>query len=641
MAGIDTNSTSTRSEPNPARSEIDSTRFRQTLELLASWPDPATVVPVVAAGLEDASTQDEALDLLLSLSEHRAPREIIRRYDQLHESQKARARSERGADLEVAAEQLLRSSRAQTRQNVGAFLEDCLCSGSPNWSKELSSLLILVDDPQIAVRRQAREAFFKGIARVDSDSLRKILTPQHPILIGLTILLRRFEQHEDRNVITSLFQAGPHGIDALSRAISDGWRVQVKILELLNPEKRGAVPAPLALAAVLRWLTSPLPRVREEARRIARDRTDAAFLSEAARTLSQLEAQDEKSQAALRYFRWEALPLEDFAQLPETQQLLVIGLIQTFTEDRAGRLSRFLGVSSSRVRKQILQVLREHSLAPPREHLLPLLRSEDPEIQRLATDQLDPEEDPSVYPDLIEQLKSETPQVRELAQKKLTGHGFDLFREVGTKLSRGEQRQFVRLVERIDTYFYAEIRRTLKSGDEAAVILALRCTEEVSRLEPLEDALFDLTVTPNPRIRATLTRPLVRVGEQAAIHYLRLFTRDLDHRVVANAIEALVDLRDPGARAVLIEFRRHGNPRVRINALLGLHQLGDSTAAVELTQLASPRTPGPFLRSARWGLSQIGGESEPEIPMRGQLHPEDRQPASGFDRPEIEEVNFG
>ncbi len=122
----------------------------------------------------------------------------------------------------------------------------------------------------------------------------------------------------------------------------------------------------------------------------------------------------------------------------------------------------------------------------------------------------------------------------------------------------------------------------------------------------VKDGIFDLTVSPSARVRATLTRALAYTRREASLHYLRIFLSDPDPRVVANSVETFGVVDDPHLSPWLEGLRAHPHNRVRSNTLLVLARWGDGNAREDLRRLA--RSPSPAMRaSADWAWAQLEG----------------------------------
>lgn len=230
----------------------------------------------------------------------------------------------------------------------------------------------------------------------------------------------------------------------------------------------------------------------------------------------------------------------------------------------------------------------------------------DEEIQSLATELISLQAGRPAFRLLTQQLSSDNADVRSIAQRKLSGQSLAFYFNAHESLSPEERRASLRVLARVDLHFHGQLRRALRSSDEKTVVQALATLLELEDMSPVEDSLYDLTVSPSPKVRATLARALGRSPGDKEGHYLRLFLDDDDTRVVANAVETLGQAHDPRFVPILKNLSNHENHRVRCNALLALHQQGDPDAEDELRLLTQPTTSSNAMRTAAaWALSQM------------------------------------
>ncbi|MCA8963020.1 MAG: hypothetical protein KDC38_21000, partial [Planctomycetes bacterium] len=250
--------------------------MRRTLDTLSRSPERNLVVPILASALGEPGLSGAALALLRVAPETRAPREIIRHYDRLDAEERRSLQEGTRGRLLVACQQLLRSDHTQTRTNIARFAADVLDESPASWGEVLPVLLLLIDDPRHAVRSAARQAFIAGLSRVDPADFRARSDARSPVTNGLAVLLRRFDQHEDPQLISVLFRLGSVGHDLLGRAIGEAWGAAPMIVERAESTRDDLDGV---VTAVIRWLRSPFRSTRDAARGIVRGRTDAEFLT--------------------------------------------------------------------------------------------------------------------------------------------------------------------------------------------------------------------------------------------------------------------------------------------------------------------------------------------------------------------------
>ena len=154
--------------------------------------------------------------------------------------------------------------------------------------------------------------------------------------------------------------------------------------------------------------------------------------------------------------------------------------------------------------------------------------------------------------------------VRSAAQRKLSGQSLELLFNSFDGLSSAERRQLVPILEKIDVHFAGQLRRALHSTTEQETVRALRIVIDSQRVPDVEESLFDLTVSPSARVRATLARTFESTSREPALHYLRLYLGDPDARVIANSVETLGRIGDRRAASWLEPLRTHATHRVRV-----------------------------------------------------------------------------
>jgi len=592
------------------------TIVQRTLEILKKSPERELAVPILGSALGETDLSRPALEILRAAPETRAPREIIRHYDQLNETDQRSLQEGMRGRLLVACHQLLRSDQTRTRGNIAAFATHVLEASPDSWPDVLPILLVLIDDPRHGVRETARRSFVTGLKRLDGAELAKAGSARNPVINGLTVLIRRFDQHHDIDLIESLFHMGNPGHDLLARAVGEKWDAAEAIQ---NVAKSNSAHLGVVIGALFRWLRSPFKTTRECARSILRGRTDAEFLEGVA---DRLEARigtgegdpnrrSEEDYPVYRHIRWDLLPAKKITSLSDNTLLRIIGYLQGSggtAEERGSRLASLLPHAQGSIQLEILHLLREYPTVGLVDPLAPLLESPDPAIQQSATELLEADGTPQVFQLLIRQLSSSNDDVRAAAQRKLSGQSLPILFDAFHELAPSTRSELLPLLDRVDLHFTGQLRRALRSGEERDTVLALRTVIEGHKVSELEDNLLDLTVSPSPKIRATLARALAHVSREVGLHYLRLFLTDSNPRVVANAVECLADLGDSRSASMIGELREHDDPRVRVNSLVALDRLGDRSARLMLRSLANREGTDPLTKSATWGLAQLENE---------------------------------
>lgn len=599
--------------------------WEQTFAGLLEFDDPEPMVPVLASALTEPELAPPALDRLLGLPISRAPREVIRKFHYLSDAHRQHAIERGSPRLIAAAQQLVNSDHVQTRTNVAMLLSLGLANERVVWDASVPVLLALIDDPKVAVRDEARKAFLSGLERQPrievprgsrfvtargADLHNPSAVASNPVLRGLSILLRRLDQHRDERVIHRLIERGISGFEIIGKSLAEDRESVRKGVEKTLSLPRDAADWTGPIEALFHWLRSPFSATRDVARKTLRERQDSPFLSEVARRLERETGGDrDREYPIYRHIRWDLLPAASFVELSlSTQQRLIhyIEASHESPEERSRRLSRLLPMATPELQRDVLSALKEQGTGGVFEELTIVLDSDDPEIQLLATELLEPDGSRLAFTHLVKQLGSPHERVRTAAQKKLAGQSLAIFLSSFDSLAVRERRTLLPILAKVDLHFFGQLRRALRSSDEERSILAIRTVLDGGWVSEMEETLFDLTVSPNPKIRATLANAFKDTSAEASSHYLRLFLSDPDPRVVANSIETLDSMDSPRAPTWFAEFRQHSTPRVRANSLLALSRRGDRSARNELESLAQGSS-SEFQRSARWALSELQG----------------------------------
>ncbi len=577
------------------------------MTVLENYPDLDVVVPVLASALQEARLRGRALGFLLASPSTRAPREIVRGFHRLDRSERRAALDGTPVRLLDAARQLLRSERTRTRANVASVARLLLEGDRARIPAVLPLLLLLFDDPQAQVADEARQTFMTAIlAGADPTPV----GPRDPIFQGLVLLLERYPSHGDADVIRALFAIGPHGADLLARAVGEGWAASTAAILIADEKIDDEAIMAARVSGIFRWLDSPFLPAREAARELLRERIDTPFLRAAAR---RLESPDPELRAreypVYRRMHWDELPAEDLSRFHPETLLRMAGYLALSGDppaERARRVAALLPAVAGAARQELLRRLKELPNDELLAALAPVLDDPSLENQLLATDMLPLRGERRGYLLMIRQLRSPFGEVRELAQRRLGGRSLALYLGAFDTLGHAERGAMLELLRKIDPTFLPQLRRALRATEEETVILALRAVREIDDAAELEDGLLDLTVTPNPRIRATLTRALRRVAPEPRLHYLRLFLGDADARVVANAAETLGELRDARALPWLEALAAHASARVRANALVARVRSGDPLARAALERVGASAPEGSAeAASAAWALAQL------------------------------------
>jgi hypothetical protein len=92
---------------------------------------------------------------------------------------------------------------------------------------------------------------------------------------------------------------------------------------------------------------------------------------------------------------------------------------------------------------------------------------------------------------------------------------------------------------------------------------------------------------------------------RGSLNWIEKRLQETDNRVRANAIEAIWGLDTQEARDLLVLASRDVNNRVVGNALVGLYRLGESLPLADLVKMAAHESP-VFRRTAAWAMGETG-----------------------------------
>ncbi|MFN0059126.1 MAG: HEAT repeat domain-containing protein [Planctomycetota bacterium] len=585
------------------------TGLEQTLALLTSHKDAALAAAVLADGLNEPEIAPHAVASLCANNDARSARELLRHYHNLSPTARVEVCRSQARRLLGAAHQLLGSDRAQSRQNIAMAALDLLTNSDLRWSELLSTWLVLVDDPAPPVRDAARETFLAALKTHGHSAT--TIGPRDPTLQTLSILLRGFESHGDARVLAALFERGVAGADLLARAIGENWPVAPRLKSAFDLMVKSDTADTRALVdGLFRWLNCPYPLSRECARNLLRSGRSPLFLEACvARLRTAAAVGREQDYPVLRNVRWDLLSVTELRALDAPTLLRIASYVQAASysaEERALRLAHLLQATTDpAVLKDLLHFLRELPTAQVVAHFEPLLGIAEEELQRLVTELLSVDAGRDALRCLMRQLCSGFASVRSAAQRKLSGQSLELLFSSFDGLTSAERRQLVPILEKIDVHFAGQLRRALRSTIEQETVRALRIVIDSQRVPDVEESLFDLTVSPSARVRATLARTFESTSREPALHYLRLYLGDPDTRVIANSVETLGRVGDRRAASWLEPLRTHATPRVRVNALVALARLGEQHAVAELVALAGSAATTELAMSAHWGIAEL------------------------------------
>jgi HEAT repeat protein len=160
----------------------------------------------------------------------------------------------------------------------------------------------------------------------------------------------------------------------------------------------------------------------------------------------------------------------------------------------------------------------------------------------------------------------------------------------------------------------------------ADAVGSMRALEIVSELPPNRHVLQPLARllrSPDAYVRSKVALMYARASDNP--EWVRKMLADPDARIRANAVEGLWETKAPSAGAAFREAVLDSDHRVQINALLGLHYIGDTSVDVRAAFEKIISSPEPAIRAAvAFAMGRIMDSSC--VPaLEGLLKDEDQQ----------------
>lgn len=161
------------------------------------------------------------------------------------------------------------------------------------------------------------------------------------------------------------------------------------------------------------------------------------------------------------------------------------------------------------------------------------------------------------------------------------------------------------LAER-DPNFPLKILSELASDRSDQRMRGLKMVEMLDLVIDYRDQVKTMLADLDDRIRATAARLSGRLKEADATRALLRMVMDHDHRVCANAIEALADAGTPGMEELLRLLAGHSDNRIRANAIVALRRAARQNVDGLLREMLR-HTRTDMRVSALWAVEEIAG----------------------------------
>jgi hypothetical protein len=148
-----------------------------------------------------------------------------------------------------------------------------------------------------------------------------------------------------------------------------------------------------------------------------------------------------------------------------------------------------------------------------------------------------------------------------------------------------------------DDKSYDRITKEFESDREEiqlAVLDALLAARHYRAVQFLVNVVTTKKTAKSLRVRMSATTIVAAIYGKSGIPFLLNGLEDSDERVVANTLEVLARFKEPSLRTSFERFLHHPTPRIRANAVIGLHSIAadkDEVLAEAKNMLAS-RDPG-------------------------------------------------
>src|SRR5579884_460169 len=154
----------------------------------------------------------------------------------------------------------------------------------------------------------------------------------------------------------------------------------------------------------------------------------------------------------------------------------------------------------------------------------------------------------------------------------------------------------------VDGPLYEALGKYSHMADGSVIVIRiLDLLRDLSLGSQLTQFQADLMAHTDARVKSKAALVIAKTGKNPAWAGRRLNERDA--RVQANAVEAIWDIDDQNARAILTMAAQSPHNRVAANALIGQYRLGDLDSVKKLLDMASGSDP-LFRSSALWAMGE-------------------------------------
>lgn len=571
--------------------------FDITLSVLAN----ADMSPLIGVLGKALSRQDTALfarttAFLAQLGDRSINRLLLRRFKSLAPAIRQILIS-RPSEMLAAAEELAGIVDSRIRANIVealAALAD---------RRSIPLMLRYLDDPSAPVRERAQYLLHVLSRRYGNQLAATSGKEREYLRTALRLVLREGEVTTDG--LKTLMSLGADGFLLLVPFLRDeSCESHHKITEFLRHENG----APIARCLIF-LSKSNYEGLRQTARAILKERTSSPFLASVAGILVEFSEEALKPiMAMIRYLAWEDLQAEDLNRLDHPTQENLLDLVSSFGGPFSQRVSKLVPLLGSRfvgIRSEALQILSDLPSRLYCAHLPPLLNDPADAIALRATSMLNMHDNLDAFHHLIRQLSHPSALIREEAAKKLEGRTFFFIAKRWDNLTDAQRNKICRAILKVDRQFTAQVNQELHCGDPVRILRVLSIVRAMpASLSTFSGALIDLSIFPDPYIRATVASLLGHTDGSLTLQTLENLLQDSDPRVVSNSIESLAKRRAQSAVPLLRQFLGHWHNRVKSTAILALQMLGYTQLKQAVVQVAASADTR-MQKSADWLLRKL------------------------------------